>query len=369
MRLCIAGSAASEHVSRWVRHFVGRGHDVHVVSVSEGAVPGATYHRLGWGAGGFLRRAASYVKMAVSLRKVLEELGPDLVQAHFAYTYGALVARAGFHPSLLVTQGSDVILPTARDRAVRALAACAVRHADVVTGNCDFQVAAARALGAAGSVYRLPYGVDLERFAPRQRDGDGDGFRIGIFKRLEPLYRHRDLLDAFAAVVQAHPAARLAIVGDGRLRGRLEAQAVRLGIRNSVEFLGMVPHERVPDIMATLDAVVLTSLSEGLPNMVLEAFAASLPAVATAVGGVPELVLEGRTGLLVPARAPQALSDAILRLAADVAARLRMGQAARELVETEYDCRRNTQRMEQVALDLARAGGRTQPVVADAAPG
>jgi glycosyltransferase involved in cell wall biosynthesis len=361
MRLCIVGRSSSEHVLRWARAFVPRGHEVHIVSVSGGVVPGATLHRLGWGAGSLPRRLASYARMAASLRRLLGELRPDLVQAHFAYTHGAIAARTRFHPLMLVLLGSDVLLPRLRDRLARPLSAYAVRRADLIVAEAPAPIEATRALGATCPIQMLHFGVDLGWFVPRVPRGKGEAPRLGIFKALFPLYGHRDLIEAFALTVEAHRDAQLVVAGEGPLRRELERRAVALGIRRNVEFLGAVPHARVPEVMATLDAVVLASHSEGVPNMLLEACAMGLPCVATRVGGVPQVVADGATGFLVPPGDVGALAAAMVRLCGDRALRRRMGEAARAHVEAHYDCRASVDRMERICLELVErvrgAGG------------
>lgn len=357
MRLCAVGNARLEHVVRWARHFAARGHEVHLVSVWQAEVPGVTLHRIGCGERGLVRRLASYVKLGRQLGSLLEDIQPDVVNAHFAYTYGAAVAHTGFHPTMLITQGSDVLLPRWWEFAMRPLTRRAVEHADAVVCNSVQQVVAVHRLGASCPIRELPYGVDIERFTPRPVERDDSRFRLGIFKSLRPIYGHTDLIEAFALVCQEHPNAELVIAGEGPLRPRLEEQARTLGIADRVQFLGLVPSEQVPDVMATLDAVALTSYSEGLPNMIMEAFAMGIPAVATGVGGVPELVKHGKTGFLVPANAPPILAVAIGQLIDDPEARRRMGQAGQALVRAEHNCLHNLEEMEQVCLAMARGGG------------
>ncbi|NQT51515.1 glycosyltransferase [bacterium] len=357
MRLAVVGNSRLEHVLRWVRHFVARGHEVHVISVWATEIEGVQHHQIGAGSRGLLRRLGSYVKLARELGDLLDEIQPDIVHAHFAYTYGAAVARTGFHPVMLVTQGSDVLLPRWWELAMRPLTRFALRHADVVACNSVGQVVATHRHGASCPIHQLAYGVDLEEFSRREVARPPGQFRLGIFKALRPLYGHCDLLDAFALVAKGHPHARLVIAGDGPLRGRLEEQARTLGIADRVEFPGRLERDEVINVMSGLDAVALTSYSEGLPNMVMEAFAMGIPAVATGVGGGPELVKHGKTGFLVPASDPWTLGAAISQLVDDPDGCRRMGQAAQDLVRAEHDCRRNLDEMEQVCLAMVQGGG------------
>ena len=138
------------------------------------------------------------------------------------------------------------------------------------------------------------------------------------------------LLDAAAAV----PDASFAIAGDGPDRAALEARAGALGIGDRVRFLG---HRRdVPALLAAADLFVLPSLYEGLPLAALEAMAAGVPVVATAIGGTDEVVRDGETGTLVPPADPNALAAAITRTLADRDGAMRLAAAARSLVAREF---------------------------------
>jgi L-malate glycosyltransferase len=146
---------------------------------------------------------------------------------------------------------------------------------------------------------------------------------------------HEDLIEAAQAVCQEHPEARFLLVGDGELRKEFERQARDLGLERSIFFLG---HQtNVPRLLGQCEIGVLASRAEGLPNAVLEYMASGLATVATAVGGVPELIRHETDGLLVPAGDPDALARAILRLLEDEPLRKRMAVAARENVVDNFD--------------------------------
>lgn len=162
---------------------------------------------------------------------------------------------------------------------------------------------------------------------------------IGIIARLVPVKDHRTMLQAMAMVVGAIPEARLLVVGDGPLRGELEAEAARRGIASRVMFLG-VRHD-VPALLSLLEVFVLSSLSEGTSMTILEAMAAKCPVAATDVGGTSWLVHHEKTGLLVPSRDPDRLARAILRLLNDRAWAAQLGEAGYALVREKF-------RLEQV---------------------
>lgn len=152
--------------------------------------------------------------------------------------------------------------------------------------------------------------------------------------RLEPDKGHRFLVQAMPRVLKHHRGARLWIAGDGSLRTELEALAYQLGLEKHVVFLGFV--EDVPDLLSRADVFVLPSLSEALGISLLEAMAASLPVVASAVGGVPEVIEPGFNGLLVPPGDVDKIALSLLTLSGEPELALRLGKNARKTVESRF---------------------------------
>jgi glycosyltransferase involved in cell wall biosynthesis len=144
---------------------------------------------------------------------------------------------------------------------------------------------------------------------------------------LRPVKGHSFLLEAFARVISALPSARLLIIGEGPLRASLQAQAEALGLQSAVRFLGH--RSDAQRLLAAGDLLVNSSLSEGTPLSVMEAMALGLPVVATNVGGVPKLVLDGETGMLVPPAEVEALAAALLELMRNAEKRRALGEAGR----------------------------------------
>lgn len=171
---------------------------------------------------------------------------------------------------------------------------------------------------------------------PAPRD-PADGAPVVLYAgRLRTRKAVAVLLAAFARLRVEHPAAVLVVAGDGEQRPALEAQSRRLGIAAAVRFLGAQPRDAMPALYAAADLFCLPSLYEGFPLAILEAMAAGLPVVATAVAGVPEAVEHGVTGLLVPPEDAAALARALAELAADPERARRMGEAGRRRVETDF---------------------------------
>lgn len=175
-------------------------------------------------------------------------------------------------------------------------------------------------------------GVEPERY----RAGERDGTQLMFVGRLSAVKGVPVLLEAFAQARAARPDLQLTLVGDGPDRAALEAEAAGRGLTEAVSFTGYRSQAEVAGMLAQHDVLVLPSFAEGVPVVLMEAAAAAMPVIATAVGGVGELVRHDDTGLMVPPGDSAALSAAILRLMGDAEARARMGAAGRALVEEEF---------------------------------
>ncbi|MBI5943584.1 MAG: GT4 family glycosyltransferase PelF [Chloroflexi bacterium] len=180
-------------------------------------------------------------------------------------------------------------------------------------------------------------GVDIQRFSNQTEAGiairaefkiDTDTPLIGIIGRLQPQKDHDNFLNAAALINKTMPKARFLVVGDGPLREDLKTNAQALGLDSSVIFCG-IRHD-IPAILSALNLLVISSKWEGLPVTLLEGMAARCPIVSTAVGGVPNVVADGESALLVPPEDPSALANACLKI-------LREAETARALVNAGFD--------------------------------
>ncbi len=184
--------------------------------------------------------------------------------------------------------------------------------------------------------------VDFERFACARGEREKllpqcnpqDKLVILLGNMNLPVKGHAFLIEAARAVRRELPSTRFVFVGDGRQRPGLEQRVKEVGLQDNFLFLGR--RKDVPELLSCCDLSVLPSTAEGLPNAVLESMAAGLPVVATRVGGTPEIIEEGVSGLLVPPRDPEALAQAILRVLSDPMLARRLASAAQERVRTHF---------------------------------
>ena len=164
---------------------------------------------------------------------------------------------------------------------------------------------------------------------------------VGNVAALVPHKGQKHLVDAAAMVVQHVPDARFVIAGEGELRSALEHQVRHLGLEKHVMLAGFRPD--ILSVHKAFDIFVMSSVTEGLGTSVLDAMACGRPVIGTRAGGIPEVVEDGVTGILVPPRDPHAMADAIVRLLKDEALRLRMGGAGLSLANARFSAERMVQ--------------------------
>ena len=279
-------------------------------------------------------------------RSLLGENHFDCVHCHWVLPQGlvqAFVSRKGSPPFIVTSHGADAF---ALDHALtRRLKRYVLRRAAAVTVVSH---AVRERLAAQGAmtledkdIHVIPMGVELNRFTPNRRDSDwAERFNLScpvmlFVGRLSEKKGVTYLLRAMAREPLRSTTASLAIVGDGPLRESLGTEAESLGIADRVRFLGPMDHRDLPIAYASSDIFVAPSIiaeggdREGLPTVLCEAAASGLPAIATRVGGIPEVVRDGETGILVDEKNPDALSIALASLIGSSSERTQMGRAAR----------------------------------------
>ncbi len=279
------------------------------------------------------------------LRQVIAEINPDIletrnVKSHF------LVRLLGLHRKYPWVAWNHGYTATSRlDRAYTQLDRWSLRGAYRVVTVCRPFAEQLERLGVRRDRITILHNSVKPFVAPPQEAVQRVRGELGIAEdeavilsvgRLSHEKGHADLICA-AAVLEAVSGTtqfRVVIVGDGRERERLAQLASRLGIEKRIAFAGFQRDTRPYYAMATVVAV--PSHSEGSPNVVLEAMAAGLPIAANAVGGVPEILQENVTGLMVPPRNPEAMAKTLLRILSDAELRLRLGAAARARAESSH---------------------------------
>jgi glycosyltransferase involved in cell wall biosynthesis len=255
--------------------------------------------------------------------------------------YGGPAARLAGLPGALHTRHGQQHGAGRRELARFRLATRLVGR--VVCVSMDSMRLAAASGVAAEKLRTVANGIDLSRFGYTGPQPHGPAVMIG---RLSPEKDPYNLIRAAALVIMEEPKFCLQVAGDGACRAPLATLARELGIADSVEFLGEI--RDVPALLARASMFVLPSLTEGISLTLLEAMARGLPVVATSVGGTPEVVEDGSSGLLVAAQSPAELAQAMLRVYRHPHRARLMGLAAHHRVTAHFDVRRMVAEYEEL---------------------
>ena len=354
MRIALLGPANSIHLQRWANALTARGHPIRLISqhpAPAGALDAAVEVE------GLPRQGAmGYLVNARRLGASLAAWRPDLLNAHYASGYGTTAMLCGYLPCLLSVWGSDVYDFPHQGRLQRWLLRTNLRRATAIASTSHAMAREVRRLMAEPlDVEVTPFGVDLGRFAPARASRSSGLVTIGTVKSLAPKYGVDLLLRAFAGVARdpevqaAGLTCRLVIVGDGPERSALQALARTLQIDTMTTLAGAVPHADVPAWLNRLDVYVAASRldSESFGVAVIEASACEVPVVVTDVGGLPEVVVRDRTGLVVPREDVPALQAALKRLVLDPRLREELGRGGRRHVAETYEWEHCVDRMER----------------------
>ncbi len=206
----------------------------------------------------------------------------------------------------------------------------------------------------------VPDGIDLlsledkkkSDYLQREFSFAQDDYLVGIVAHLVDHKGHKYLIEAAKILKYKAPNIKIIIVGEGPLLTELTRQAKDIHVDDMVFFLGF--RADVPKILSSLDLFVLSSHLEGMGSSIMDAMVYSLPVVATNVGGIPEVVVDGKTGLLVPPRQPKALAEAILKLYANPSLSLKFGKLGCEVVHQKFSSESMANKILEIYIRLAK---------------
>lgn len=352
MKIVLLSGASSVHTVRWANGLARAGHEVHVVTQQPAVDPFDPMVNLHIDPSVSVhvfpnRKVLGYFTMVPAVKKLLAEIQPDLVNAHYASGYGTTARLVGYHPWVLSVWGSDVYDVPYKSSLHKWLVKKNLRAADQVasTSYCMAEQILSL-LPQLKNIAITPFGVDLKNYLGIRPEPAVQKSKIviGTVKTMRRHYGIDVLIEAYATLVQRFqanpelnaPDLELRLVGGGDQTLALQSLAEKLGVGNSVKFIGRVPHKEVPQELAKLDIYVALSRRESFGVAIIEASAAGRPVVVSDAGGLPEVTVEGETGFIVRREDPKAAADAFEKLVLNAELRHRMGCAGQRYVTDHY---------------------------------
>lgn len=304
----------------------------------------------------FFLGALAFFPKAVFFARDMEQKGVDHIHAHFANhptTAAYIISRLTGIPFSFSARGSDIL----KDRTLLRLKLERAQFAIAVSTHNRSVMIRTCGEAAGDKIHVIFGGVDTSRFSPRPTGRLNRAVQITCVARLEPVKGHTFLLQACRLLSERGVDFHCRLIGDGPLRIALEKEITRLGLDDKISLMGACSQDQVVETLSYSDIAVLTSVPtprgecEGIPNVLKEAMAAGLPVIASEVGGIPELVEDGRSGILVPPGDVEALSNALARLAGDAQLRQAIGHAGRRRIVAGFDLRSSTRQRASLFLE------------------
>jgi glycosyltransferase involved in cell wall biosynthesis len=350
-KILLLADINSPHIQKWAGALSGYFH-VGVFSIGksytqwhQGLANFELFDEHGFKTDIFYRRTfekISMLRLYPSLKKAIRKFKPDLIHAHYATSYGFLGLLTGFHPFWISVWGSDVYDFPEEGFVQKKILMANLKNADRIFSTSRTMALQTKKF-TGKEVECVPFGIDTSVFkpVPQTKKAEGNPLVLGMVKTMQDKYGVEYLIGAFKILREKLPGRpmQLLLVGGGPQREFLEQLSNRLGLGADVLFTGEIPFSKVVEYHNRLDIAVYPSTldSESFGVSVLESCACEKPVIVSDVAGLKEVVIENKTGLVVPRKNSEAVAEAILKLIGDENLRMSLGANARAHVQKEYE--------------------------------
>ena len=344
-RIIIFGYAGSVHILKWANSLKERGFQVRVISLGSEMIDGidvVTFPRAG---------KLSYIKHASKAAKAALDFNPDIIHVHYAGGYGLWGLKTKFHPLVVSVWGSDIVtLP--KSFYYRYLVKRVLSKADIITATSKSlsKTTIKLAPSVVDKMKIIPFGVKI----PKENiDFPNENETSAIYiKHLHSIYGPDILIKATAIVIKKFREFRLTMCGTGPLENELKQLIKTYKLENNIKMIGQVENSSIYDLLEKHHFMVMPSLEEGFGVAAVESFACSRPVVATNVGGIPEIVTDGKNGYLINPNDVQKLADAMIKMISDKNKMIQMGRNGYQVAKQRFDWEKSVDQMIEVYENL-----------------
>lgn len=343
--ICYLADASNPHVKKWCQFFMKKDYKIHVISLNGGDIEGVEVHNFQSNVNELRNKGISkkfgYLSHRKEIKKLVNQINPDIFHAQYASSYGFLGSLIGYKPYIISVWGTDIYDFPRNGILQKMIIKYNFKKADYIFSN-SVDMGREANLYTKKKVYITYFGVDMDRFRPIEGLREGDYFTFGIVKSLEKKYGLKHLINAFDILFNKYNGfyngkkMRLIIGGSGEEFNNLKDQVVTKKSCDSISFLGRVKPDEVANTYNMCDVCVFPSLREGFGVSAIESQACQVPVIITRVGGHPESVDEGKTGIIVDPASENQLSEAMEKLMINDNLRLEMGIKGRKYVNQNY---------------------------------
>lgn len=349
MRICFLGDAGSIHLQRWVHYFVSAGYQVEVISFRPGGIEGAKVHLLAQGRSG----RVAYMKALRKIHRLIREIQPDILHAHYATSFGLLALISGFKPLVVSAWGSDVLVAPQESAFLRVIVKQVLKHADALTSDSTYMSGRMLELleGRERILKTVTMGVSKAWFE-QIPDTVKKPLQILSLRGHQEIYNIDIIIRAMAEVLQRIPKAELVIAGEGPETQPLKALAKSLKLEKNIQFVGQLPHAKVQSYLNESAVSVSVPSSDATAVSLLETMACGSFPVVSELPANREWIDQKVNGLLVPAKEVHALAEALVQALENSELRNQAQGINRQRVKNKAIWEENMHEMEELYQDL-----------------
>lgn len=362
MKICFLAPANNYHTIKWCNWFSSRGHEVSVISFVNGEIEGTKIYWINSGAETNASdvKKLKYLLQAGKVRKIIELINPDIVNAHYATSYGTVAALAGVQGYILSVWGADVYDFPNKSILHKFLFKYSLFRATYIFSTSKSMATEINKY-TRKKIEITPFGVDMDLFNPDKRRFDRDSgenkeFVVGTVKALKDKYGIEEILRAVAIVKNTHPEIniKLRIAGKGENEIKYKEIAKQIKIDDITTWLGFISQRKAAIEWANMDVAIIASTleSESFGVSAVEAEACEIATIITDIPGLMEATKPGITSMVVRRQCAEDIAEAIYYLYRHREERRMMGKAGRKYVLERYEINNCFERIEKNFKDL-----------------
>ena len=337
-RLVLFGWAGSVHIQRWARGLTSRGYRVKVISLGDEPINGIETINLP------RVKKWSYLKYSAQAAREALAFKPNVIHAHYAAGFGLWLLKTKFHPIVVSVWGSDIVdLPS--NLVYKQLIKRTLKKADIITATSNTLKTTTLKLdkNLASKIRVVPFGVDIpEKIIDLPMKSP---VKICFIKNHKMIYGPDILLKALARVVKEIPDIKLRMAGEGPDTDKIKELILKLKLERNVDMVGFIDNNRIGEFISQHHFMVMPSLKEAFGVAVLDSGANGRAVIGSDAGGIPEVLVDGKTGIIVPKNNITLLAKAILELAQDLELTAKMGEAGYNFVKENYNWDKSLDKM------------------------
>ncbi|MEW6608095.1 MAG: glycosyltransferase family 4 protein [bacterium] len=361
MKICFLAGANSVHSHRWIRYFVNKGYEIYWISLMPSIEPFSETISF-YDIGPLSTNPIDVFIQVLKARQLIKKIKPNLLHIHSAGTYGLIGVLSGFHPFIVTTWGSDVLI-RGQSLIKRPIIRFVLKKSDLITCDADHMINAMSKLGIDSKKMKLIYfGVEPDKFKPGLKDKNllakwdvGDSPTVISLRNLEPVYDIETLIKSIPLVLEKIPETKFIIAGIGSQEEHLKRLAESLRVINSIRFVGRYSHLELPNYLSSTDVYVSTSLSDaGIAASTAEAMASNLPVIVTDSGENRKWIKDGENGFVIPIKNPKILAEKIIYLFEHDEIRKKISENGREIINEKNNYYKEMGKMEEIYEEIIK---------------